>query len=66
MLMKQSERQTLTTYHELEIELAALKAFVSEKHNFIQESVEQLKNGRLAKKQKIYEFPQGRKHNRKE
>ena len=41
--MKQSERQTLTTYHELEIELAALKAFVSEKRNFIQESVEQLK-----------------------
>ena len=51
MLMKESERQTLPTYHEFEMELAATKILISQKRNFIQESVEQLKKGRLAKKQ---------------
>ena len=50
MLMKESERQTLPTYHEFEIELTATKILISRKRNFIQESVEQLKKGRLAKK----------------
>ena len=51
MLIKESERQILTTYHEFEIEVAATKSFVLEKRNFIQESIEQLKKSRLAKKQ---------------
>ena len=49
--MEESERQILTTYHEFYIELAATKTFVSEKRDFIQEFVEQLKKSRLAKKQ---------------
>ena len=49
--MKQSEKETLTTYHEFEIELTAIKTFFSEKLNFIRESVEKLEKGSLAKKQ---------------
>ena len=41
--MKESERQILTTYHEFDIELATTKTFVSEKRDFIQGFVEQLK-----------------------